>query len=235
MAARILLIDDDNAFRKIVAHTLEDEGFSVSSAATGKTGIAEAQRHPQDLILLDLFMPGMKGLEICQVLKQQVETAGIPILILTGNDQEGQEVSCLDMGADDYLIKPVKAEKLLAHVRALLRRFRQSSTNAPTEHRLGSLLLDSERKLVFLDGVGYPHLTPKEFGVLYDLALHSPKPRDRRSLYLDVWGMDSPSEGSLKTVDVHIRRIRLKMGWRSDRWLLSVSGRGYCLVPPHLL
>lgn len=233
MGERILIIDDDSAFRRILGRTLEGEGFSVDASPTGKAGVAAAQRHTHDLVILDLVMPGMNGLEVCQILKQQVETAGTPILILTANDQEGQDVSCLDMGADDYLTKPAKAERLLAHVRALLRRSYQAPTGAAVEQRrLGPLILDADRRLVRLDGVDFPHLTCKEFGLLYDLALHSPKPRNRQSLYLDVWGMPNPSEGSLKTVDVHVRRLRLKLGWRSDRWLLSVSGLGYCLVPP---
>lgn len=233
MSERILIIDDDSAFRKILARTLEGESYAVDSAPTGKAGVAAAQRRAHDLIILDMVMPGMNGLEVCQVLKQQVETAGTPVLILTANDQDGQDVSCLDMGADDYLTKPAKADRLLAHVRALLRRSPQAAAGAASEQRrLGGLLLDADRRLVSLDGVEYPHLTSKEFGLLYDLALHSPKPRNRQALYLDVWGMPHPSEVSLKTVDVHVRRIRLKLGWRSDRWLLSVSGLGYCLVPP---
>jgi DNA-binding response OmpR family regulator len=233
MAERILIIDDDSAFRKILGRTLEGEGFSVDAAPTGKAGIAAAQRQPHDLVILDLVMPGMNGVEVCQVLKQQVETAGTPILILTGNDQEGQDVACLDMGADDYLIKPAKADRLLAHVRALLRRSPQHAPNgAGSERRLGEMTLDPERRLVRLGAEEFTHLTAKEFGLLFDLAVHSPKPRNRQALYLDVWGMPNPSEVSLKTVDVHVRRIRLKLGWRSDRWLISVSGLGYCLVPP---
>ncbi|MBI2788894.1 MAG: response regulator transcription factor [Elusimicrobia bacterium] len=209
MSERILIIDDDSAFRKILARTLEGESYAVDSAPTGKAGVAAAQRRAHDLIIRT------------------------PVLILTANDQDGQDVSCLDMGADDYLTKPAKADRLLAHVRALLRRSPQAAAGAASEQRrLGALLLDADRRLVTLDGVEYPHLTSKEFGLLYDLALHSPKPRNRQALYLDVWGMPHPSEVSLKTVDVHVRRIRLKLGWRSDRWLLSVSGLGYCLVPP---
>lgn len=232
MAERILIIDDDSAFRRILARTLEGEGFTVDAAPTGKAGVASAQRNSPDLVILDMVMPGMSGLEVCQVLKQQVNTAGTPILILTANDEDGQDVSCLDMGADDYLTKPAKADRLMAHVRALLRRSPQAASEASVERRLGGLTLFPERRVVRLDGVEFSHLTAKEFGLLYDLALHSPKPRGRQALYLDVWGMPNPSEGSLKTVDVHVRRIRLKLGWRSDVWLLSVSGLGYCLVPP---
>ena len=232
MDERILIVDDDSAFRKILGRTLEDEGFAVDAAPSGKAGVAAAQRRGHDLVILDLVMPGMNGLEVCQILKQQVETAGTPILILTANDQEGQDVACLDMGADDYLTKPAKADRLLAHVRALLRRSPQAPSGASAERRLGPLVLDADRRVAKLDGVEFTHLTAKEFGLLYDLSLHSPKPRNRQALYLDVWGMPHPSEGSLKTVDVHVRRIRLKLGWRSDRWLLAVSGLGYCLVPP---
>lgn len=230
MPSRVLVIDDDAAFRRAVARTLEPEGFSVEGAATGKAGISEAHRRRPDLVILDLEMPGLKGLEVCQVFKQQVETAGIPILVLTGNDAEGQDISCLDMGADDYLTKPAKAERLLAHCRALLRRPGTHVGQEPL--RAGSLELDLEGKKASLDGAQFPHLTPKEFALLYDLAAHSPKPVDRTTLYREVWGGDPPSEGSLKTVDVHVRRVRLKLGWRSDRWLVAVTGRGYALIPP---
>jgi DNA-binding response OmpR family regulator len=149
---------------------------------------------------------------------------------LTGNDLDGQEVTCLDMGADDYLAKPVEKERLLARCRALLRRSGRRSDAGVA--RVGSLELDYHRKLVRLDGKEYPHLTPKEFGLLYELAMSSPTPRDRKSLYRKLWGTEPPSEQSLNTVEVHVRRVRLKLGWRSDRWLLGVHGRGYCLTAP---
>ncbi len=94
------------------------------------------------------------------------------------------------------------------------------------------LHLDYAEKTVTLGGRKVAHLTPKEFGVLYDLALNHPKPRDRKTLYKEIWGMDPPSEGSLKTVEVHVRRIRLKMRWDSDEWIISVPARGYVLTPP---
>lgn len=230
---RILLVDDDQAFRKSVARILKHEGYEVLEAATGKSGVERVAAAPPDLILLDLVMPGINGLEVCQALKQEVRTAALPILILTGNDQEGQEISCLDLGADDYLVKPVKRERLLAHCRALLRRAQQE-TGVPTSSplRVGALQLDYDRKRVVLGTKEYLHLTPKEFGLLHYLACISPTPQEREVLYKKVWGIDAPSEGSLKTVDVHVRRIRLKLGWRRDEWLVNVSGRGYCLKAP---
>ena len=232
MPSTLLVIEDDPAFRKQLVKLLALNGFQAREASTGKSGLSEAFRDPPDLVILDLVLPGMDGQQVCQALKAQIGTAGVPILILTGEDQEGQEVACLDMGADDYLTKPAQPERLLAHCRALLRRTQPSPQAAKARTQLGDLALDYAAKVAVLAGRRIGHLTPKEFGVLYDLALHSPEPRDRATLYKDVWGMDPPSEGSLKTVEVHVRRLRLKMEWGQDRWLLTVPGRGYCLVPP---
>lgn len=232
MEPKALLIDDDAAFRKTLSRVLPLHGFRTVEAATGKAGVAKAAEENPDLVILDLVLPGMKGLEVCQALKQDVATAGIPILILTGNDREGLDIACLDTGADDYLTKPVKTERLVARCRALLRRSQKAPAHGSGNLSLGALGLDYARKLVTLEDKQFPHLTPKEFGLLYYLAVHSPEPRDRVTLYREVWGMDPPSEGSLKTVEVHVRRVRLKLRWRSEQLLRTVSGRGYCLVPP---
>lgn len=232
MAAKILLIEDDASFRKTVAKVLKLEKYDTIEAGTGKLGIEKAKKSPPDLVVLDLVLPGIGGIDVCQALKQDKKTAGVPILVLTGEDKDGQEVALLDMGADDYLTKPVKMERLQAHVRALLRRFQSTTQILSAELREAGLDFDVAGKVVMLRGEKFPHLTPKEFDLLWELAVRSPKPRDRTAIYKKVWGMDPPSEGSLKTVEVHIRRIRLKLGWRSDEWLISVAGRGYCLVGP---
>ena len=231
--AKVLLIEDDASFRKAVSDVLSLEGYEVKQAPSGKTGIQAAQSDPPDLVILDLIMPGMKGLEVCQVLKQDVKTANVPIIILTGNDKDGQDIACLDMGADDYLIKPVKSERLLAYARALLRRNAgEDKPEPPASVAVGALSLDYPRKLVKLGGKEFAHLTPKEFELLYFLAGRTPNPTERADVYREVWGVEAPSEGALKTVEVHVRRIRLKLGWKSDQWLVSVSGRGYALIPP---
>ncbi len=233
MATKVLLIEDDASFRKAVADVLALEGYEVRQSPSGKAGILAAQDDPPDLVLLDLVMPGMKGLEVCQFLKQDAATARVPILILTGNDKDGQDVACLDMGADDYLTKPVKSDRLLAYCRALLRRAAGESKDVPAAKvEVGAMTLDYARKLVRLGKAEHAHLTPKEFELLYYLARRSPNPTDRATIYRDVWGAEPPSEGALKTVEVHARRVRLKLGWKSDQWLVSVSGRGYALIPP---
>ncbi|MBI3297005.1 MAG: response regulator transcription factor [Elusimicrobia bacterium] len=228
----VLVIEDDLAFRRELVKLLARNGFAAREAATGKRGIAEAVQSPPDLVILDLGLPGIGGQEVCRSLKEQVLTAGIPILILTGEDRAGLEISCLDLGADDYLTKPPDGERLLARCRALLRRTQGSAEAARVPVRLGDLELDFPGKTAILAGRKISHLTAKEFGLLYDLALRSPEPSDRARLYREVWGMEPPSEGSLKTVDVHVSRIRLKLGWTSDPWLVTVTGRGYALIPP---
>lgn len=233
MASKVLLIEDDASFRKAVGDVLALEGYTVVQAPSGKAGILAAKAEMPDIVILDLIMPGMKGLEVCQVLKQDAKTANIPIIILTGNDKDGQDIACLDMGADDYLIKPVKSERLLAYARALLRRNEgEKRSDPPTSVEVGSLSLDYPRKVVKLGNKEFQHLTPKEFELLYFLAKRTPSPTERAEVYREVWGVEAPSEGSLKTVEVHVRRVRLKLGWKSDQWLVSVSGRGYALIPP---
>ncbi len=233
MPPKVLLIEDDASFRKAVSDVLSLEGYEVRQAPSGKAGILAAQNDSPDIVLLDLIMPGMKGLEVCQFLKQDAATARVPIIILTGNDKEGQDIACLDMGADDYLTKPVKSDRLLAYVRALLRRTAGEDKAAPPQKvEVGAMSLDYGRKIVHLGKTEHPHLTPKEFELLYYLARRTPNPTDRATIYKDVWGVEPPSEGVLKTVEVHVRRIRLKLGWKSDQWLVSVSGRGYALIPP---
>jgi len=231
MGQRILIIEDNPTFRKTVSRILSENGYAVTEAATGKAGLQKAAEDAPDLVILDLVLPGIRGTEVCLELKQKTETSGVPILILTGNDNEGQDIACLYVGADDYLTKPVKTERLLAHCRALLRRAGDAPAAGVTLS-IGKLTLDFGKKLVLIAGKEYPNLTPKEFGLLYELAARSPEPQDRTALYKKVWGMEPPSEGSLKTVDVHARRIRLKLGWDADEWLSYVNGRGYVLAGP---
>ncbi len=226
---KILLIDDDAAFRKSLRLILEDAGFSVAEARNGREGLRKTGEESPALVILDLVMPGLAGPDICLSLKKDPATAGTPVLILTGNDQEGQDIACLDLGADDYLTKPVRGERLLAHCRAILRR---SLPASPQSAAVGDLRLDYARKLATLGGKDHAGLTPKEFDLLYALALASPAPRQREELYRQIWGNEPPSEQSLRTVEVHVRRIRLKLGWKTDQWLTAVSGRGYSLAAP---
>jgi DNA-binding response OmpR family regulator len=230
MPQKILVVEDNAAFRKTVRRVLEGAGYEVLDAGAGKEGLSLAARERPELVILDLVLPGLGGQEVCQKLKVEPQTAAIPVLILTGSDREGLEVACLDAGADDYVTKPVKSELLLARCRALLRRGEPAPAKAVV--KVGGLTLDYAAKLARSGGKDFSNLTPKEFDLLYELALQTPNPLDREALYRKIWGVAPPSEGSLKTVDVHARRIRQKLGWEADEWLSFVSGRGYRLSPP---
>ena len=224
----ILVVDDDPAFRATAAKVLASEGFRPLEASGGAEALALARKRRPDLVVLDLRMPDVDGLEVCRKLKEGGETAAIPVLVLTAYDQEGQDVTCLDLGADSYLTKPVTMDRLLAHCRALLRR---SEGGARKAARAGAMELDHARKVVRFGEKEISNLTPKEFEILYVLCCKSPDPVDRETLYRAVWGAEPPSTASLKTVEVHVHRIRLKLGLKADQWLLQVSGRGYCLKP----
>ncbi len=227
----MLVVDDGAGFRRSLVKVLAAEGFSAAEAADGREALAAARRDLPDLVILDLVMPGMGGVQVCRELKGDPTTAGIPILILTGNDRDGQEVACLDLGADDYLIKPVRTARLTARCRALLRRAHGGGPGPARDLSAGDMRLEHARKAVIVGGREFLHLTPKEFAVLYALAAAAPEPRDRAALYREVWGMDPASPGVLRTVEVHVRRIRLKLGWRAHERLVNVVGRGYRLEP----
>jgi DNA-binding response OmpR family regulator len=229
MRRKILVIEDNQAFRKTVCRLLAENDYELAEAAAGKEGVAKAAAFRPELVILDFVLPGMNGMEVCAALKENPDTAGIPVLILTGNDKDGQEIACLDVGADDYLIKPVKTEMLLAHCRALLRR---AGGSASRPLAVGPLKLDYQAKIARLGGKEYSNLTPKEFDLLFELARLSPEPVDREALYRKIWSLEPPSQVSVRTVDVHARRIRLKLGWAADEWLTFVTGRGYRLVAP---
>lgn len=232
MLPSVLVIDDDPKFAGLVADVLSSNDFAVSIATSGPNGLRQAREMLPSLVLLDLWMPGMKGFEVCQKLKEDSTTSGLPILIITANDKEGQEIACLDMGADDYLVKPVKKDRLIARCRALLRRAKGTEAPAVSVVEVAGVKLDYAAKTVLIGGVRHQELTPIEFGLLYELARRSPNPMDRAELYRQVWGIEAPSEGSLRTVEVHVRRIRLKLGWKSGDWLQTITGRGYAFIPP---
>lgn len=231
MKPRILAVDDDPFFLNMAAETLAAGGYEVKTASDGTEALRRVLRMPPDLMILDLVMPGLDGREVCRRLKKKPQTAGIPLIIVTGSDKEGQEISCLDLGADDYLVKPVNFGKLLARCRALLRRVERHA--APRQEIVaGKLGLNYEKKTVTVAGREHAELTPKEFEVLYELVSSAPRAVAKAALYRRVWGMDPPSEMSLKTVEVHIRRIRLKLGWERSRCIMHTSGRGYVFSAP---
>jgi len=217
---RILVVDDEDAILDFVELGLKYEGFEVELARDGQGALnAVASRRP-DLILLDLNLPGIDGLDVCRRVRQ---ASDVPIIMLTARGDVDERVEGLEAGADDYLPKPFKFKELLARVRAVLRR---RTSAAERILRFGSVELNRDTREVFLDGRPI-HLTPRELDLLEVFMLH-PRQVMTRDVLLDrVWGTDYLGDGNL--IEVHISALREKLGDTERRLIRTVRGVGYAL------
>jgi len=227
MSSRVLIVEDEPDIRELVVHHLKREGYQVSAAASGEEALRQVQAAPPDLVLLDLMMPAMDGLEVCRRLRQDPATASLPIVMLTAKGDEVDRVLGLEIGADDYVVKPFSPKELLARVRAVLRRSRPAPGTAPTT--LGELTIDPGTHTVFV-GEKILALTPKEFDLLRALVDARGRVLSREFLLDRVWGYSRASEIESRTVDVHVRRLRVKLGPEGRR-VLTVKSVGYRLDP----
>jgi len=221
---RILVVEDDADIALSVKYNLErDGGYAVASVPDAEGALREALTQPPDLIVLDLNLPGMDGMELCRVFRRRESTAGIPIIMLTARVGETDRVGGLDAGADDYVSKPFSVKELLARVRAVLRRHERSRDE---DERLvqGPITLSVAARRVEVDGREIT-LTRKEFDLLADLMRNRGRVVTRERLLERVWGYDYP--GATRTVDVHIRRLRKKLGDAVEERIETVVGVGY--------
>jgi two-component system phosphate regulon response regulator PhoB len=216
---RVLVVDDDARVRTVVAWQLEAEGYAVGEAADGQTALEAILADPPDLVILDLSLPGLNGLE---VLRRVRERAGLPVIVLSGRSGEGDRILGLDLGADDYLVKPFSPGELAARVRSVLRRSGQA-VPAPVVDPAG-LRLDPASREVAVDGVGVA-LTAREFDLLAFLHAHPRQVFSRAQLLEQVWA-SSPGWQSEATVTEHVHRLRHKLG---RRFVETVRGVGYRL------
>lgn len=221
---RILLIEDDADIGLSIKYNLERDGaYSVETVSNGESGLKRALEAPPALILLDLNLPGMDGLEVCRALRKRPETASLPIIMLTARVGESERVAGLDLGGDDYITKPFSVKEVIARVRAVLRR---SEGGSPEDEVLvdGPIRVEREARRVLVEGVEVP-LTRKEFDLLADLMRSRGRVLTRERLLEKVWGYDYP--GETRTVDVHIRRLRKKLGRALENRIETVVGVGY--------
>lgn len=232
MSKHILLVDDDELMRRSVAFNLEQNGFRVNTSATAEDALDIARRDIPDLILLDIGLPGMDGLE---ALRRFQKIGEIPVVFLTARRSELDHVLGLELGADDYITKPFKFNVLLAHIRAVLRRVEQaagggSGTAHPQPIAIGGLVIDPAAHTVTLDGQPVD-LRPREFDILHTLALEAGHVVATESLLNRVWGAEY--EGELQAVYVYIRWLREKIEADPHRpqRILTVRGLGYRLDP----
>ena len=221
---KILIIEDEADIAASLRYNLEKSGgYSVATAESGEAGLALARRKNFDLVILDLMLPGMDGLEVCRAVRASTETAHMPLLMLTARVEETDKLVGLEMGADDYLTKPFSMKEVLARVRALLRRARRVEQPAAAAYRGGGIEMDFEGHVLRSGGKEVP-LTRMEFALLGALIKSRGRVLTRDHLLQKVWGYEYT--GSTRTVDVHVRRLRQKLGSPGDQ-IETIVGVGY--------
>ncbi len=218
----ILAIDDEKDLIELVRYNLEKEGFQVSGARDGESGLAQAIQEMPDVVLVDLMLPGIDGLEVCRRLKSNTRTAAIPLIMLTAKSSESDRVVGLELGADDYVVKPFSPRELVARIRALLRRTNVQE-EPPTRIRRGDLVIDLDRREVSCAEMPVV-LTATEFRLLHFLAAHPGHVFTRSELIDNVLGRNIAVLD--RTIDVHIMALRRKLGDRGD-CVETVRGFGY--------
>ncbi len=227
MADRVLVVDDEESIRKLVEYNLVQAGYEVTVAEDGATALEMVHQQRFDLLILDLMLPGIGGMELCKRLRQ--EQSKIPIIMLTARGEEIDRVLGLEMGADDYVTKPFSPRELVARTRAVLRRNPEETAGAGATIDAGPLRLDLEKYEVTMRGQAVD-LTPREFELLHYLLKHADRVVSRDQLLDRVWGYEYA--GDTRLVDVHISHLRdkIEVDPKSPRHIKTVRGVGYKFV-----
>jgi len=223
----VLIVEDEEALADAMKYGLEREGFECSVAPDGMEALSRFRNEQPAVVLLDLMLPGVPGLDVCRRIR---ETSSVPIIIVSARDSETEKVLGLELGADDYITKPFSPRELVARVRTVLRRSSSESEAPPGVLRAGPVEIDTERHEVRVRGIGVS-LPPKEFLLLEYLVRRAGKLCTRETLLATVWGPDY--YGDTRTLDVHIKRLRTKIeqNRRTPEHLKTVHGLGYKFEP----
>ena len=220
----ILIVEDDPDIADLIAHYLDKAGHEVKRLSSGAGVMAQLRAAPADLVILDVMLPGIDGLLVCQAMRADSSTAAIPVIMLTARGDEADRIAGLELGADDYVTKPFSPKELVARVAARLRRHAPAPTAGVVHY--GAISIDADRHVVALDGTEVK-LTAKEFLLLQYLMQHRGRVLSRDILLTDVWGYQYT--GGTRTVDVHIRRLREKLPVLNDA-IETVKQFGYKLL-----
>ncbi len=225
VAKKVLVVEDDKDILQLVKLYLDNEGFRTVTAANGVEALKQVKSEHPDLVVLDLMLPEIDGLEVCKKLRVAPQTAKVPIIMLTAKSEESDTVVGLELGADDYVGKPFSPRALVARIKALFRRLERSDDREISTYRYGVLQLNPSRHEVTVDGEEVV-LTAKEFGLLEHLLRNPGRVLTRDVLLNRVWGYDY--HGTTRTVDVHVRRVKQKLPMLNNA-ILSVKSLGYKL------
>lgn len=222
---KILIVDDEPDIRELIEYNLKKEGYQVFTASNGQEGVSEAKRSHPDLIILDIMMPKMDGIEACRILRTMNEFKNTFMVFLTARSEEYSEIAGFNVGADDYIAKPIKPRALVSRINAILRR--NSQPDEPIENKLeiADLTIDRETYLVYRNGEKIV-LAKKEFELLYLLASKPGKVYTREVILKSIW--EDSVVVTNRTIDVHIRKVREKLG---EDYISTVKGVGYKFDP----
>lgn len=226
----LLIVEDEPDLRELVEHTADAHGYAFVSCGTGTEALALAKRHQPALVILDLMLPDMSGIEVCERLRADPQLAATPVMMLTARTAESDRVQGLEAGADDYLAKPFSIRELMLRVKAILRRSPASSPLPVAEvgMRCGEIFMDDQQHRVLV-GQEELHLTALEFKLLRTLLQRQGEVQSRQTLLEDVWGMSPDLQ--TRTVDTHVKRLRERLGPAGES-IHTVRGFGYCLRAP---
>lgn len=218
---KILVVDDEPDIRELIEYNLKKEGYQVFTASNGQEGVSEAKRSHPDLIILDIMMPKMDGIEACRVLRTMNEFKNTFMVFLTARSEEYSEIAGFNVGADDYIAKPIKPRALVSRINAILRRNTQSDEPVENKLEIADLTIDRETYLVYRNGEKIV-LAKKEFELLYLLASKPGKVYTREVILKSIW--EDSVVVTNRTIDVHIRKLREKLG---EDYISTVKGVGY--------
>jgi len=219
---KILVADDDEDILEFIRYNLEKENYQVFTAKDGKEAIVQAEHENPDLIILDIMMPEMDGVEVCRYLRSQPAFSKTIITFLTARSEDFTQIAALDVGGDDFIKKPIRPGVLVSRIKALLRRnIRQAEEEADNIIKLGNLLVDREKIMIQKNGVTI-NLAKKEFELISLLLARPGKVYTREEIFKKIWGADVIVGN--RTIDVHIRKLREKLG---DEYIKTVKGVGY--------
>lgn len=218
---KILIVDDEPDIRELIEYNLKKEGYQVYTATNGQEAVTEAKRVLPDLIILDIMMPKMDGMEACRILRTMNEFKNTFMVFLTARSEEYSEIAGFNVGADDYIAKPIKPRALTSRINAILRRNAQAENEEENKLEIADLVIDREAFLVFRKGEKIV-LAKKEFELLYLLASKPGKVYTREVILRNIW--EDSVVVTNRTIDVHIRKLREKLG---DKYVTTVKGVGY--------